>query len=265
MKTNRYWAKATRTIRTQDRTKEIELLVGSNDSPGGALQRADEVARAIQDRIDRKAKPDDYQAEIREHVFESLGERNVVTVNRYGALVLNTTEYTILDLDDYPFQFLDLFGATRGRARKELILERFRRRRLRHPSLGDDFRIYETTKGLRVIGKRHLSPRDKGFRKTMAHLGVDTFYTFMCTRQDCYRARLTPKPYRLPDFRTFRVRSPLDCLTPEFQTWNQEYLRHSRSCSSTHFLEAIGSDFSTDPVIQYHDRLSGAREAHRLA
>ncbi|HNY29508.1 MAG TPA: hypothetical protein PKO15_01350 [Fibrobacteria bacterium] len=264
MKTYRHWIQARRRITIGKETKEVPILAGSDVSKADAEKSADHLARIIQERIDHRRKPQDYEPVIKEWVEETLDEKNIVTVNRYGALVLNTMQYTILDLDDIPFEFMDLFGRTKGRDRKSLILERFKKRLAKQNPFGPDLRIYETTKGLRIIAKEYLTPRTKSFQKSMARFHVDSIYAWLCMKQDCYRARLTPKPYRIHQ-PAIRIRSPLDCETEAYRDWKKGYASKSKSFRVARLLESAGADFSSDPAIAFHDRICNCGSGLPLA
>jgi hypothetical protein len=128
-----------------------------------------------------------------------------LTVNRYNAAVLNSRNMLIGDID---------FGDDRlnrhaGASRIEDVVESLE-------SLGrldDDYRgiaaelrfaaqsyrVYRTCNGCRVICTSRCFPIDEqhfiGFR-LMRFLRCDPLYIALCDRQKCYRARLTPKPWR---------------------------------------------------------------------
>ncbi len=264
MKTNRFWIKTTRRITIGREVKEVPILAGSNISKSDAENVADEIVQRIQKRVDNNQRAQEYESTIKEWISETLDDHNVVTVNRYGAQVLNTTQYTILDLDDVPFQFLDIFGRTRGRDKKSLILERFKKKIAKHDTLGTDLRIYETTKGLRIICKRYIPPKTVRFLNLMCRFTVDSIYAMLCIKQDCYRARLTPKPYRIHQ-ETIHIQSPLDCETDKYRTWNNLYERNSKSFRVAKLLETLGNDFSWDRVVAYHDRICNCASENPLA
>jgi hypothetical protein len=264
MKTKRYWINTVRKIRIENETKDVPILAGSDISKSDAENVANDIAAIIQSRIDKNERKSDYESIIKERVSEKIDEDNVVTINRYGAKVLNSTQYSILDLDDYPFELWDIFGATKGTDKKSLILQRFKKKLAKNNSLGDDMRIYETAKGLRVICKKYISPQIPAFRSLMSKFRVDKVYTYLCVKQDCYRARLTPKPHRIKQV-PIRIKSPLDCETEVYEQWESEYARKSSSYSVAKLIETIGSDFSSDKVIAYHDRICSCNYSNPLA
>ena len=54
---------------------------------------AENRAKAIERRIAIGESEESYQVAIKEHVVEILDDKNIVTVCRYGAKVLNTSNY----------------------------------------------------------------------------------------------------------------------------------------------------------------------------
>ncbi len=264
MKTNKYWISTVHKLVIGQETVEVPILAGSNVSKADAETVANEIVVRVQNKIDKKESLKDYEPLIKEWICDEIDEKNIITVNRYGAKVLNTTEYTILDLDDIPWEFWDIFGGTKGFDKKTLILQRFKKRIAKNSSLGDDMRIYETTKGLRIICKKYISPKVDGFRGLMAKFKVDRIYAYLCMTQDCYRARLTPKPFRIKQT-PMRIKSPLDCETEAYVSWSAEYERKSKSYSVVKLIETIGSDFSSDRAIHYHDRICSCGSFNPLA
>ena len=208
-------------------------------------------------------KDDEYEAPIKEYVAEVIDSSNVITICRYGAKILNTSQYTVLDLDDYPIDFMDIFKSVRKLPKKERIVHKFLQRIKKYPEIGSDFRIYETAKGIRVIGKTYIDPSVRSFHSFMRKFAVDWIYIAMCKKQNCYRARLTPKPYRMR-FKTIKVRSPLDCEQQPYLDWEKDYHKESGRFSVVKFVESVGTDFSYDPVIKLHDEMCGAVRGRRL-
>ncbi|MAC98792.1 MULTISPECIES: hypothetical protein [Pseudomonas] len=264
MKYFRYWVKATQRIRVAGQPEDIQLLVGSNESKEAAHEQASVLAREIERRIESRGARDEYDAGIKEHVARVLDGSNVVTVCRYGAKILNTDEYTILDLDDYPKRFWDRFSAVRTMGKKERIVFKFEQAVAKLPELGRDFRIYETANGIRVIGKQYLDPADRRSYRLMRKVNVDWLYMILSGKQRCYRARLSPKPYRL-GIKTIKVSSPLVCETDEYQNWERMYAAASQDVSVVHYLKSIGKDFSRDAVVRFHDEQCNAHKHFKLA
>lgn len=264
MKYFKYWAHETFKISIGGQLENIKLLAGSNISRQAAIEDAEQQAKKIEQRIAERRPKDDYEVAIKEYVDDIIDESNIITICRYGAKILNTNQYTILDLDDYPVEFFDLFKSLGKLTKKERIVFKFNEKIKRHPELGKDFRIYETTKGVRVIGKKYIEPGDNRYTSLMRKLFVDWIYIQMTRKQNCYRARVTPKPYRMR-MQTIRIKSPLDCEQEAYIEWSKTYQSNAENYSVVRLLETTGQDFSHEPVIRLHDQLCNARRNRQLA
>ncbi len=264
MKLNKYWVQEEHTIVINKQRETIHVWGGSNISEDDARENARIKALKVQSKIDTYSPDEAYEVTIREHIVTEINSSNIVTVCRYGAQVLNTEQFTILDLDDYPIEFFDIFRGLGKMSKKERIVYKFKEKLKKRPQLGEDFRIYETAKGIRVIGKKYVSPQEKKFRSLMRFFYVDWIYIEMCRKQNCYRARLTPKPYRMKG-NTIRVTSPLTCETAEYKEWSSEYQQRSQNFSVVRLIETIGSNFSTDPVVRLHDTTCNMAAKKKLA
>jgi hypothetical protein len=66
----------------------------------------------------------------------------------------------------------------------------------RHPAWG--VRVYRTRSGLRyLVTHAPYSPEDPNIKAAMEFLGADPQYRNLCKAQKSFRARLTPKPWRV--------------------------------------------------------------------
>jgi hypothetical protein len=174
----------------------------------------------------------------------------VITRNSYGCLVLNVDRVMFVDLDFNPLPFL-------ARLKKNMIdklLPFLRKKKIRqaqltwntHPDLKSqtprseaelikihelnkycqahsDFggRIYRTPNGLRMLvtSDFYLADSERA-QNIMSELGSDKIYIRLCKIQRCFRARLTPKPWRC-GFKRHQLRFP---YTPQDQTLFNEWL-----------------------------------------
>lgn len=263
MKYFRFWVEEKVKISIDQRLEEIKLVVGSNLSKEAAAKDALIQAKKIEGKIAGDTTKEEYDVAIKEHVSDVVDKANVVTVCRYGAYVLNTTQYTVLDLDDYPVDFLDIFRSLKKLSKKERIVYKFEQRIKRYPFLGNDFRIYETAKGIRVIGKKYIDPTDNNYSSLMRKLNVDWLYIQLSKKQKCYRARISPKPYRMKA-KTIKIKSPLDCEKEEYLAWVKEYERKSEAFSVVRLIKTIGQDFSHENVIKKHDHACNMHKNARL-
>lgn len=263
MKYFRFWIKDSFTINI-DGTEKINILAGSNVSKEDARLQALKSAQLIEDRISAGGRLKEYEVPIKEHVERVIDDQNIISVCRYGAKILNSTKFTILDLDDYPFDFFDLFKSVRKLPKKERIIFKFLQKIQQYPDFGSDFRIYETTKGIRVIGRKYVDPSGRRYIFLMRKFAVDWIYCLMSQKQNCYRARITPKPYRLR-IKTIKIRSPLDCETQEYRDWSKNYEFASKKYRVVKLLKSVGNDFSNDPIIKLHDNICNAAKSFTLA
>lgn len=243
----------------------VRVWGGSNVDAGEARTAAQaRAARALDffaGRLDDYA----YDADlIREEVVEEFADEAgariaVITRNRYGALVLNTERVLFGDID-LPSENVWLRVANRlgRRARdKGFFLERMRAFQAEHAHLA--FCVYETRAGLRfIVTNRELSPDAPEVELLFQSLKVDRLYTRLCRSQRCFRARLTPKPWRIglprPKAR-FPFRSELE--QKSFNFWLAQYVAKSRNACAARRLERIGE--TTMPaavrrVVELHDR-----------
>jgi hypothetical protein len=132
-----------------------------------------------------------------------------------------------------------------------------------HP--GWNLRLYRTPAGLRVLAVHGLfDPTSPAVQEFFQALGVDPIFTRMCVRQQCFRARVSPKPWRIGISRHMRPATvwPIDpARLPERQKWIEEYERAAREYASCKFIEALGSS-TVHPAVadvqQIHDELCQA-------
>jgi hypothetical protein len=268
MKIYKYWTIEKQRILIDGVEQEITCYGGSNVSVEDARGKAKEKAQKIQRKIaGEKHLFEDYQAEIREELLQTIDDHSAITRNRYGARVLNVEKLMILDIDKpkpAAGGLGGLFKKKDTRPPKEQIFEMVRN--LATTKYGNyAFRIYETFQGARVIvlGKE-FDPRDGGTKKIMDEFNCDPLYTLLCIKQGCYRARLTPKPSRMK-FRGYKVKYPREGEDGEFQRWVSEYENLSRSFSVCKLIEQIGAVHSTPEVVRLHDDVTGVAYPQRLA
>jgi hypothetical protein len=131
-----------------------------------------------------------------------------LTVNYYNAVVLNTENMLIADIDFGDPRLNRFAGVSNA---NEVItalggLESLDKE-ISHwePHLRfsqQSYRVYRTHSGCRVICTSNPFPRKQcGYYADalMLFLRSDRQYIDLCGRQQCYRARLTPKPWRTFD------------------------------------------------------------------
>jgi hypothetical protein len=223
---------------------------------------------------------------LREPILDELlieGEQALaVTRNRYGAEILNTDRLLIADVD-----LPELQGRTSG----GLLRRLFRRQppaadpmvepvavveRLgtladwarANPDLG--VIVYRTASGLRVFvtGVEEPASSTRG-EQILVELGADPIYCELCRTHRTFRARLTPKPWRLPSTNSPLGRWPYANGKTEqrFNRWLAHYDEASRGYAVCRRLATYGSYPSTleEHIIRLHDVRTRVADALPLA
>lgn len=133
-------------------------------------------------------------------------------------------------------------------------------------------RVYRTPAGFRVlVMDRTLDPTGPETASLFDALGADPLYRRMCVRQQCFRARLTAKPWRL-DLADPRPSWGVWPLSPDRRAvrdaWLEKYEAKAREASACRFVMKLGPDVTvhaTREVMELHDRESGATSERPLA
>lgn len=203
--------------------------------------------------------------EIREELIEDIllpdGTRiGAITRNAYGALVLNTEYLLIVDIDTPApglwRRILAWFGLSfPSKARVIQTLEHIQQQQ---PEI--TLRIYETFAGLRVFLIHQSFKHDsEQARQWLSRLGADKRYKKLCELQQCYRARLTPKPWRCaityPPTNSYPRENAL--TQQRFANWIKRYEANSSQFSAVHLIKQLGrpaQDMIIRQLIEVHDR-----------
>ncbi len=267
MKLYQYWVKASGQIDLRGQQQPITCYGGSNQSHSHARARAAEKIAAIQRKIDGHHNAfEGYEAEIREQIIQQIDRQNIVSRNRYGALVLNSENLLFIDIDQPRYSLLDTLLDRSGRAwKKSKILQLVDKKVTKPTYRGLAFRIYETHSGVRVlVTGKPFEARSKATQKMMRDFNADRLYTTLCQKQNCFRARLTPKPYRMR-CKAHKVAYP---RTPDqdhdLQVWLQTYEQECQAYGTCRLVKTIGHELRNQ-AIEYHDTLTKARQPIELA
>ncbi len=136
------------------------------------------------------------------------------------------------------------------------------RRALSSANIGS-VRLYRTAGGFRLLATdRTFTPASDDAESVMRAVGADPSFVQLCKVQDSFRARLTPKPWRVG-----QSAPPGDFPRPEgrqqdaFDAWLQKYDRAAASKATCRFIEAIGGDAvqpDVAPILQLHDEQTRA-------
>lgn len=154
---------------------------------------------------------------------------------------------------------------------EQVALRRVRRFVAAHPDWR--LRVYRTPAGLRLLAlHRRFDPREDAVRDCFDALGVDPLYARMCVNQNCFRARLTPKPWRMGMPRLHPPYSaawrPEHAALPARRAWVESYDREAQGYAACRYLETLGSgatDADAESVRVLHDLLCQAERALPLA
>lgn len=208
----------------------------------------------------------------------------LVTRNRYGCRVLNTDRVLFADVDLPPTfarverqvdGFFDrirsLFGRrvarqVPSRETESSALEHIERW---HVKTGIAARVYRTFAGLRlIVVDRQCSPLDANAMEILKTLNSDPLYVSLTRRQECFRARLTPKPWRI-GISTPWFPSPFSHpdYAAKLEDWAIAYEQRATAFGVCRLVKIYGGNAS-DPVIraivELHDSMC-LREGMTLA
>lgn len=266
MKIFKYWISEKATVSIQNEPKQITCYGGSNLSLEDAGHRAKDKMEKLKRKIAGERNIfDDYEAEIREEILQVVDDQSIITRNRYGAQVLNTESLMFLDIDKPRESLGGLFKKSNPGQDKEKIFALIRKAAAASKYNGLGFRIYETYQGARVIvlGK-NFSASDRATLDMMNDFNCDPLYTSICRKQGCFRARLTPKPYRIK-MQAYKVRYPQEARDVQFEDWLQTYEQESRNFNVCRLVEALGPDQFPNEAVRLHDEITGVISSLPLA
>jgi hypothetical protein len=133
-------------------------------------------------------------------------------------------------------------------------------------------RLYRTPAGLRImVMHRTFDPREEEVAAFFHTIGTDPIYVRMCIRQNCFRARVSPKPWRIGIHKHLKPTGvwPVDPeRLPERHRWIEEYERKAKGFASCRFLESVGGNVMNVTVLEVqrlHDELCQANRALEIA
>lgn len=154
---------------------------------------------------------------------------------------------------------------------RERALERIRRFSQQHPDW--HLRVYETPRGFRLLVLHQtFDPRSEVVEQFFETLKADPIYQRMCHNQRCFRARLSPKPWRIGIREHLRPRPGYWPVKPEHlparQRWIANYEAKAQNYAACRFLERLGSHEThptADALRIIHDELSRAESGLPIA
>lgn len=152
----------------------------------------------------------------------------------------------------------------RGRVHAELLTS-IRDFGARHPELG--VRAYRTRHGFRLlVSGADAHPASERARALMAEVRSDPLYMLLCRVHDTYRARLTPKPWRV-EIDRFESLGTRTASAPEHRDWVRRYRDASAQVAVCRLLEVTGPAPSAGEqgIIDLHDRATRPESGLPLA
>ncbi len=133
--------------------------------------------------------------------------------------------------------------------------------------------MYETPAGLRVLAMHDVfDPSSPQVAGCFQELKADPIYVRMCLNQRCFRARVSPKPWRIGISQHIRPRPGVWPVKPQRlpdrRKWVAAYDATAISHASCRFLQTFGSSQThptAEAVRKLHDELSRAHSGLPLA
>lgn len=259
-------------------TGRVRTWGWSDTSNEDALAKADERQRRVfawldgnrEKELGRYGYPD---RPMREEVLREFPGANgepagVLTRNSYGCVVLNTAGLVFVDVDARSPGIGSFFARLLGRKTlpPQEALENGLREKLRAWSasrLDWNWRMYRTRAGVRLMAvHRPFAPDDPLVAQAFEHFGADRLYRALCKTQRCFRARLTPKPWRC-DVSKPPWGWPWKDAQAEasFREWEREYVEKTSAYATCHLIEEFGSSLAAPEfaeMIRTHDSATRA-------
>jgi hypothetical protein len=274
MKIPKYWAKATQTSDKAD-GKEVSFTCWqwSDESVEDARRKASTRASAIVSKLANDIPLDRYgyaDRPLREETLETLTNGagdliGVVTRNSYGAQILNATKAMFIDID-FPRSTGgggSLLGRFFGKKAPTPEEEAVQRVTAWHATRTEfSMRVYRTAGGLRCLITSHLfDPKSAEALNILQALQSDPLYVRLCKAQECYRARLTPKPWRVGLAPAPARGNPPDEWSSEqrYREWIAHYQQAAQGYTTCRLLTQLGSSAihsEVRPILNLHDRLA---------
>jgi hypothetical protein len=256
----------------------------SSNSAAEAQSLAVQAARQLAERLARGDFPPKHggyypSRPFREPVLREIKNdadetAAVITRNSYGCLVLNTARVMFVDVDLPEPKPAGLFKKLFGKSdaapvvTQDSAIAKVENWTRNNPGWG--WRIYRTRAGLRLLATHALfDPEAAASDGVFDALGADPLYRQLCKAQKCYRARLTPKPWRC-GVRSKPERWPfLDARAEKhFQKWDAQYQSFAAGWATCELVKKIGSDKAhpaVQPILAVHDQMTRVESKLKLA
>lgn len=274
MRFYKFWSKSECSVQGQHGQFSVSCYGYSNQSLADALevaqQRAEKVANAMANAAPQEGGYYVSSYPFREPIIEQFDENGktiaIVSRNHYGCLVLNTPSVFFADVDKpagsnvtNPFlSILKMFGVQPKPTKsfEENLIDNIELHCRQDSSIG--LRLYRTTNGYRILlTSEQIPSRAARSRNLLQSLQADRLYITLCKSQDCYRARLTPKPWRC-GLTTPPCRFPFltESQKHKFQQWLDSYEERIQQYATCALIGQFGSTHvepTIEKIVKLHD------------
>jgi hypothetical protein len=253
-----------------------------------AQRLANEAAQQLAARISEGNFPPHHQnyypgRPFREQILREIKNANdeiigVVTRNSYGCLVLNTPRVMFVDVDlpepkaHSVGLFKKLFGKPETTQPQNNLQDAAvaKAEAWARSNANWSWRIYRTRAGLRLLATHALfDPETAVSNGVFEALGADPLYRQLCKSQKCFRARLTPKPWRCGVRRKPERWPWLDKKSEaKFQKWQVQYQSESESWATCELIRVVGDtriQSDVQQIVTIHDEATRAGSKLNLA
>lgn len=282
----RYWARSeNQHVREGSRQINLECWGWSTQSMEDALRVANDRRQKAIERWKAGKDPDRYGYDTRpqrEEIILQVEEDEqgnpltVITRNAYGVLVLNCARVMFIDVDIPEVSVTKklgglikrLFGSSQPAepSPEEKVLYTIRQwSEAKAPELA--IRVYRTCAGFRcLVTNQLMEATDARTTQLLKDCQSDPLYIRLCKSQACFRARLTPKPWRC-GLVAMPHHYPLETPEqgPRRQKWIEKYEQVIGPYAVCKLVEELGPRGvlpEIQPVLDLHDQFT--RVGHDL-
>lgn len=137
-----------------------------------------------------------------------------------------------------------------------------------HPE--EKWRLYQTPKGARGVALwKNFDAQDSFVDQVFKTSRADPLYAQMCRKQNCFRARVSPKPWNMGQERMGGPIWPVfDQALTKRHDWVKRYEKRERDFAACRFVKDIGAgrvDTDVLALVEWHDEMCQARSKKPLA
>lgn len=284
-----YWSRATAEgLDERGRATSFSCLRSSDISADDARQSALAAATRVLQKLAAGKPCACYpygDAPLREEVVQRFEDAQgnlyaAVTRNGYGSLVLNAARVMFIDIDFAVTPrsggllgfIAGLFGKSPSPDLQQEQEDNAKNRlqQLLDARPGWGIRIYRTRAGIRGLVTHDLfDPTSDAVLDTLRAVGADPLYVRLCKAQECFRARLTPKPWRC-GHNVNRTAWPRESEKQQrrFDKWLAAYMSRQSQYATCRPIGTLGSaavhpDVQT--IVEVHDEITRCNEPLELA